>query len=182
MAADAADVNMEVIEPSQARAPVSGDSGPGTALKDLLPLPSDTDPVTDPYKTETSTTLKDDPTLSHALAKDDHDVKGLAQQDHDHEVVDLGWNEKKQNIMRPLVGGMDNETLWMLIRRFDKVSASRARHGKGTTHAGRANRNVSKYTTSRQPPSNRPAASTLILPTTRSFRQTNCAHPSNGST
>lgn len=113
---------MEVHDPSQDRAPISGDSGPGTAVKDLLPLPSDTTPVSDPYKTETSTTLADDPTLSHALAKDDHDVKGLAQQDHDHEVLDLGWNEKKQNIMRPLVGGIDNETLWMLTRRFDKVS------------------------------------------------------------
>lgn len=120
----APDINMEVHDPDQVRAPVSGDSGPGTALKDLLPLPSDTDPVTDPNKTETSATLKDDPTLSHALATDDHDIKGLAQQDHDHEVLDLGWNEKKQNIMHPLVGGMDNETLWMLVRRFDKVSVS----------------------------------------------------------
>ncbi|OIW26667.1 hypothetical protein CONLIGDRAFT_663037 [Coniochaeta ligniaria NRRL 30616] len=116
----APDINMEVKDPDQVRAPISGDSGPGTALKDLLPLPSDTDPVTDPYKTETSATLHDDPTLSHALATDDHDIKGLAQQDHDHEVLDLGWNEKKQNIMRPLVGGMENETLWMLVRRFDK--------------------------------------------------------------
>ncbi|KAB5575305.1 hypothetical protein GE09DRAFT_590991 [Coniochaeta sp. 2T2.1] len=116
----APDINMEVHDPSQERAPVSGDSGPGTAIKDLLPLPSDTNQVSDPYKTETSTTLSDDPTLSHALAKDDHDIKGLAQRDHDHEVLDLGWNEKKQNIMHPLVGGMDNETLWMLVRRFDK--------------------------------------------------------------
>jgi hypothetical protein len=66
--------------------------------------------------------MTDEPTLSHALAQDDHDQKGMAQQDHDHEVLDLGWNEKKQNIMQPLVGGMDNETLWMLVRRFDKVS------------------------------------------------------------
>jgi hypothetical protein len=118
----AMDMNFEVKDPSVDRAPISGDSGPGTDLKDLLPLPSSTDPVTDPLKAETSMTLRDNPTLSHALAKDDHDIKGLAQQDHDHEVVDLGWNEKKENIMQPLVGGMGNETLWMLIRRFDKVS------------------------------------------------------------
>lgn len=112
---------MASYEPSQDRNKATGDSGPGTGMKDLLPLPTDTQPVSDPSKKETSATMTDEPTLSHALAQDDHDEKGLAQQDHDHEVLDLGWNEKKQNILEPLVGGMDNEELWMLIRRFDKV-------------------------------------------------------------
>lgn len=118
---DHPDPYVEVHDPDVVRAPISGDSGPGTALKDLLPLPSDTQPVTDPYKTETSHTMEDEPTLSHALAQDDHDIKGASQQGHGHEVLDLGWNEEKQNIVAPLVGGMDNETLWMLVRRFDKV-------------------------------------------------------------
>lgn len=101
---------------------VTGDSGPGTGLADLLPIPTDTQPVTDPGRKETANTLAQDVTLSHALATDDHDIKGRAQEDHDQpEVLDLGWNEKKQDIAQPLVGGMDNEELWMLVRRFNKV-------------------------------------------------------------
>lgn len=100
---------------------ITGDNGPGTTIRDLLPIPSDTQPVSDPAKTETSTTLLQDPSLSHALATEDHDDKGLAQQDHSEEVLNLGWNQKKQEIAEPLVGGLDNEELWMLVRRFDKV-------------------------------------------------------------
>lgn len=100
---------------------VTGDNGPGTLIKDLLPIPSDTQPVSDPAKIETSATLLEDPSLSHALATEDHDDKGLVQQDHDEEVLNLGWNQKKHEIAEPLVGGMDNEELWLLVRRFDKV-------------------------------------------------------------
>lgn len=49
------------------------------------------------------------------------EVKGLAQIDHGSEVKDLGWNEPKENIASPLVGGLNNEELWLLIRRFNKV-------------------------------------------------------------
>lgn len=93
----------------------------GTTVKDLLPIPTDTQPVTDPGQTETSHSLPAGTTLSHALATDDHEVKGLAQQDHAQEVLDLGWNQEKREIAEPLVGGLDNEELWMLTRRFDKV-------------------------------------------------------------
>lgn len=93
----------------------------GTTVKDLLPIPTDTQAVTDPGKTETSNSLPDGPSFSHALATDDHEVKGLAQQEHAKEVLDLGWNQEKQEIAAPLVGGLDNEELWMLTRRFDKV-------------------------------------------------------------
>lgn len=99
---------------------LSGDTGPGTTIKDLLPIPSDTRPVTDPAAIETSNTLAEDPSLSHALATDDHDEKGLAQLEHAEEVLDLGWNEGKQEVAEPLVGGMDNEELWLLVRRFNK--------------------------------------------------------------
>lgn len=101
---------------------LTGDSGPGTAIKDLLPIPSDMQPITDPARKEVANTLMEDPSLSHALATEDHDDKGRAQQLHDEEeVLDLGWNEKKQDIAAPLVGGMNNEELWLLVRRFDKV-------------------------------------------------------------
>ncbi|KAI1773832.1 hypothetical protein F4818DRAFT_449122 [Hypoxylon cercidicola] len=89
-------------------------------MLDVLPIPSTTQSVTDPEKHEIANTLADKPTLSHALATDDHEEKGLAQREHDGEVVDLGWNEKKQKIAAPLVGGLENEDLWLLVRRFNK--------------------------------------------------------------
>lgn len=92
--------------------PATGDSGPGTALRDLFPVPA-----TD------STAFQPDQggqTLSHELATDDHDEKGYAQIEHKKEVRDLGWNEKKEDIAAPLVGGMDNEEVWMMLRRFNK--------------------------------------------------------------
>lgn len=67
--------------------------------------------------------MTEKPTLSHTLAQNalHHDVKGAAQAPHNGDVVDLGWNEPRENIAAPLVGGMNNEELWLLIRRFNKV-------------------------------------------------------------
>ncbi|TGZ81705.1 hypothetical protein EX30DRAFT_395486 [Ascodesmis nigricans] len=36
------------------------------------------------------------------------------------EVKDLGWNEKPENVPNPLIGGLNNEELWTLVRRFNK--------------------------------------------------------------
>jgi hypothetical protein len=74
----------------------------------------------------TTTTLLDAPTESHALAveaaKSTHPAEaGAAQVQHTEEVVDLGWNEPKEHVARPLVGGLSNEDLWLLVRRFNKV-------------------------------------------------------------
>src|ERR1700732_579181 len=45
-----------------------------------------------PAVTETTSALESAPTESHALATQDHDIKGHAQLDHDEaEVRDLGW-------------------------------------------------------------------------------------------
>ncbi|KPM43162.1 hypothetical protein AK830_g3395 [Neonectria ditissima] len=67
------------------------------------------------------------PTASHALAdasakgNDDTREIGAAQADHGEiEVKDLGWNDHVKNLPVPLVGGLPNEELWTLIRRFDK--------------------------------------------------------------
>ncbi|RDW91030.1 hypothetical protein BP5796_02195 [Coleophoma crateriformis] len=63
---------------------------------------------------------EEQPTESHILANADHEEKGLAQLDHGNvEVKDLGWNEDAQAIPE-LVGGLPNEELWTLIRRFNK--------------------------------------------------------------
>lgn len=100
-----------------------GEKTAGQQIVDALPIPSSTAPVTDPGKTERANHVTDTPTLSHELAVDDHaeHEKGAAQQVHrTAEVADLGWHEKKQDIVSPLVGGLGNEELWLLTRRFNK--------------------------------------------------------------
>ena len=65
------------------------------------------------------------PTNSHALAEADHDEKGAAQEGHfSHEVKDLGWNEHPKDVPNPMIGGLPNEELWLLVRRFNKVKAT----------------------------------------------------------
>ena len=96
-------------------------TGGTIGVKDLLPVPDSLAPVTEPGQGETSQTLADEPTLSHALAVADHDEKGHAQESHDSEVKDLGWNEAEDEIANPLVGRLPNEDLWILIRRFNKA-------------------------------------------------------------
>lgn len=67
------------------------------------------------------------PTESHALATADHHEKGAVQNpilngQGEDDVKDLGWHEvKKEEIPNPLVGGIENDELWVLIRRFNKV-------------------------------------------------------------
>ena len=96
-----------------------------------------------PMNTPTSSKSTLNPTTdSHALANADHDEKGAAhyapeqhsvtntgfddqgaaQLGHNEpEVKDLGWNEHPQDVPKPLVGGLPNEELWLLVRRFNKV-------------------------------------------------------------
>lgn len=104
-------------------------AGTGVVYKDLLPVPNDTQAVSEPGKHEQSHSLTEEPTASHALATADHDVKGVAQEGHGKEVKDLGWNEPKEQIAAPLVGGLENEELWVLVRRFNKVRSSQC-HGR----------------------------------------------------
>lgn len=98
------------------------EGGIAAVAKDILPIP---DNIEDPEKHEASQSLGQSATISHALANADHDEKGHAQQDHDNEVKDLGWNETNKNIPNPLVGGLQNDGLWVLIRRFNKVRITR---------------------------------------------------------
>jgi hypothetical protein len=66
---------------------------------------------------------EDMPTASHELANADHDEKGAAQEEHaQKEVRDLGWNSQPSEVPN-LVGGLSNEELWTLIRRFNRVGA-----------------------------------------------------------
>lgn len=110
-------------------------TGRGVVYEDLHPV---NHPINDPIEqrqsqtltTQTATStqaaqnLTEEATASHALAQADHDEKGVAQLSHNAEVKDLGWNEPPSKIPAPLVGGMDNEELWVLVRRFNKVIPS----------------------------------------------------------
>lgn len=65
------------------------------------------------------------PTASHALAEEsiqaDAENKGASQIEHDEiEVKNVGWNNELHRVPQPLVGGLRNEELWVLIRRFNK--------------------------------------------------------------
>lgn len=59
---------------------------------------------------------------SHALASaNDHEIKGAVQMNHEvGEVRDMGWNDHPSDVPTPLVGGLPNEELWTLVRRFNK--------------------------------------------------------------
>jgi len=76
-----------------------------------------------PAVTETSPAMETGPTDSHALATADHDEKGAAQIEHpEPEVKDLGWDKLAEHVPTPVVGGLPNEELWILVRRFNHVS------------------------------------------------------------
>lgn len=77
------------------------------------------------FNTPTSSTSPSNaPTESHALAEADHDLKGAAQQpSFGGEVRDLGWTDHPDDVPKPLVGGLPNEELWTLVRRFNKVKS-----------------------------------------------------------
>ncbi|KAL2166188.1 hypothetical protein VTG60DRAFT_3148 [Thermothelomyces hinnuleus] len=104
----------------QSNNPATEGKGAGAVMKDLLPIPA-TDPTTTAPDSQTHTdAARDGPTLSHALATEARGAQGPAQPINDSGVVDLGWNEKKEDITTPLIEGMTNEELWLLIRRFNK--------------------------------------------------------------
>lgn len=64
------------------------------------------------------------PTDSHILSQvePEEEAKGLAQKAGvTNKVSDIGWGESDE-IEERIVTGLSNEDLWMLIRRFNKVS------------------------------------------------------------
>lgn len=110
------------------------------------PLPLKEPPQTPPQKPplhplqepERVGLVEEEPaTDSHAPANadpDDVSEKGIAQLVHNAaEVRDLGWNDPPDDVPSPLVGGLPNQELWTLIRRFNKVcskTSSEARTGE----------------------------------------------------
>ncbi|KAJ9663591.1 hypothetical protein H2201_005552 [Coniosporium apollinis] len=102
----------------------------GVHYEDLLPVPTEGMAPTEPDKKERSTSMAEGPTLSHALAQNHTDHGAVSLSDEGAEVVDLGWNEPPEKIPKPLVGGLPNEELWLLVRRFNK----QVYHVKETLH------------------------------------------------
>lgn len=91
------------------------------ATSQLHPPLSSTAAGSEPELVEKHEDVK--PTASHSLAEESGNVepeeKGAAQVDHgDVEVKNLGWNTG--NVPRPVVGGLQNEELWTMVRRFNK--------------------------------------------------------------
>ncbi|KAJ7627080.1 hypothetical protein FB45DRAFT_979639 [Roridomyces roridus] len=64
--------------------------------------------------------MAESPTDSHALAQTAPEDSGAVGSIHTPEVQDLGWNQHPDKVAKPLIGGIDNEDLWLLIRRFNK--------------------------------------------------------------
>lgn len=71
--------------------------------------------------------LEENSTDSHALATAEHELKGASQHaGKENDLTDLGWRTKSNEIPT-LVGGLPNEELWTLVRRFNKVRYHRSR-------------------------------------------------------
>lgn len=104
--------------------PVAAGPMPVYATKDH-PEPTTSQSYSDPSSSDIEIVEAHEeemPTESHQLAYADHEEKGAAQIDHGSpEVKNLGWNEPAHEIANPLVGGLPNEELYTLIRRFNKV-------------------------------------------------------------
>lgn len=86
-----------------------------SASVDRATIKADNNLTTDPE-------IPEGPTDSHVLSQIKQDERGLAQKAGDTaEISNIGWDESPDVIEEPLVAGLSNEDLWMLIRRFDKV-------------------------------------------------------------
>lgn len=61
---------------------------------------------------------------SHALATESHDLKGAAQEaGKEAQITNLGWQANAKGVAT-LIGGLPNEELWTLVRRFNGVCLS----------------------------------------------------------
>jgi len=104
-----------MTKPEDVKVPVVSTEEPNTNTETPLPAVAETSPA-----------LETGPTDSHALATADHEDKGAAQIEHlEPEVKDLGWDKVAEHVPAPLVGGLPNEELWILVRRFNYVFSPR---------------------------------------------------------
>ncbi|KAL9108328.1 MAG: hypothetical protein Q9227_006927 [Pyrenula ochraceoflavens] len=112
----------------------SGTTPPEEKSQEDVELKREKSPSEDPPAKESPKTpqsprspLEEKSTDSHALATEDHEIKGAAQRaGKDENVTDLGWRANSKDV-ETLVGGLPNEELWTLVRRFNKVELSMSR-------------------------------------------------------
>lgn len=104
-------------------------------------------------KPETATKkapLGQETSTSHVLATQDHAVKGAAQEaGKEAGITNLGWQKNAKGV-DTLVGGLDNDDLWMLIRRFNKASPLSRRTSRSLTR-WRSKRSMSKQSQKHPP-------------------------------
>lgn len=120
--------SQDTIQPPVTTTTTTTQSIPVKPVQPVQPYPPTTNaplgpPINDqPLPVEAH--VEEPTTDSHALAVahvEEGQPVGAAQLDHGAaEVRDLGWGEDPE-IIPNLVGGLPNEELWTLIRRFNKV-------------------------------------------------------------
>ncbi|SRR6266536_3350304 len=102
----------------------SGVTPPSTPPSEMSQQPSTTNlepESTKGEKLKLVSTSEEAPTESHALAVANQEEKGAVQEDHGApEVNNVGWSARPKDTST-LVGGLPNEELWTLVRRFNKV-------------------------------------------------------------
>ena len=77
--------------------------------------------ATKPVTATKKAPLGQETSTSHVLATQNHEITGAAQEaGKDDGITNLGWQKNAKGV-DTLVGGMDNDDLWMLIRRFNKA-------------------------------------------------------------
>lgn len=66
--------------------------------------------------------LGQETSTSHQLAVANHELKGAAQEAGKEDgITNLGWQANAKGV-DTLVGGLPNDDLWLLVRRFNKAS------------------------------------------------------------
>ncbi|OQE12844.1 hypothetical protein PENFLA_c061G06503 [Penicillium flavigenum] len=94
---------------------------PGTDKRAMPAVSVDTSTIKADNNLTTSPEIPEGLTDSHVLSQVDQDEKGLSQKASDTpELTKIGWGGSPGAIEEPLVAGISNQDLWMLIRRFDK--------------------------------------------------------------
>lgn len=83
--------------------------------------------VTDATKPVTATSqapLGQNTTTSHQLATENHEIQGAAQRaGKEDRITNLGWQANAVGVDN-LVGGLPNDEMWTLVRRFNKASTA----------------------------------------------------------
>lgn len=77
--------------------------------------------ITTPKQVPKQALLNQETSTSHILATQHQDVQGAVQQAGKEAFTsNLGWQKNAKGV-DTLVGGLENDDLWMLIRRFNKA-------------------------------------------------------------